>query len=80
MNWTAYSKVDAGVAMMDEALGLLHIIDTELGTEDINESPQARESRILLHKAACQLGVKLIAELCAAPGRAVQASCYAKVA
>jgi hypothetical protein len=63
MNNPTNSTEHTRTAMIAEALALLHIIDSEQGHEDINESPQAREARLLLQAKARQLVVTMIAEL-----------------
>lgn len=63
MNDPTDSTERTRTAMIAEALALLHIIDSEQGNEDINESPQAREARLLLQAKARQLVITMIAQL-----------------
>jgi len=55
MKDATYSQAGVQAEMIAEALTLLRIIEAEHSNEDINESPDARETRILLRSAARQL-------------------------
>jgi len=67
-------------AMIEEALALLRLIDSERGDEDINESPQARRARLLLQAKARQLVATMIAELQAPTGEQTPTARFAAAA
>jgi hypothetical protein len=77
MNDTTYSKKALGTAMMAEALALLRQIDAEQSNEDINEGPQARETRLLLRAASRALVARMIDDLRAADREHRQVSFFA---
>ncbi|WP_295588082.1 hypothetical protein [uncultured Lamprocystis sp.] len=80
MNDTTDSTERTRAAMIEEALALLHLIDSERDNEDINESPQTRGARLLLQAKARQLVATMIAELQAPTGEQPPAACFAAAA
>lgn len=80
MKYKTYSKQSVGAVLIEEALALLRIIETEQSNEDINEGPQARELRFMLRATTRQLVTKVIEELRASDREEPQVSFFAKAA
>lgn len=63
MNDRTRSRQAVRADLIEEARALLRIIDAEHSSEDFNEGPEARETRLMLPAMARQLVAKMIEEL-----------------